>query len=254
MLIQILKKCFDSKLVASCVLTGALAVATVVRAEYRPPADQKPPTGRTTGTVSRGGCDGSAETSLTALAPSSHVGQTGSPHPTFAWFVPDSQSYPLEFRLDRYDASGDRTRIQTVPLQSQPGMMVLSLPEDQPGLPSGSYRWQVVILCNPNRPSSALVAEADIDVVEQPSALAEALSTTDDALARANLYAESGFWYDALGEALEAADGATTREFQRTLLADLAALEARAANDSQHDKLKQIIETNGPLIYRSSSR
>lgn len=232
-----------NSIIASCILASALAITTVVRAEYKPPTSQKPPTGKTTGTISRGGCSGGAE-SLTALAPYSHVGQTSSPHPTLAWFVPDSQSYAMEVRLDKYDPSGDRTRLRTVQLQSQPGIMVLSLSEQK--LSTGRYRWQVVILCNPNRPSSALVVEADIDVVDRPADLADALSAARP-LTRVNLFAESGLWYDALGEALRAEEPTI-----QALLADLAALEASSA-PAQHEKLKQILEANEIRIYRGSS-
>lgn len=190
----------NSRLVTSCILTCSLLITNTALAEYKPPANQKPPSSRTTSTVARGGCEGSGGTSLTALAPYSHIGQTVSTHPTFAWYVPDAQSYPLELRLYQYDISGD-TKIQTIKLQSYPGVMTWSIPEEQPGLLVGQrYRWQVVILCNPNRPSNALVTEADIEVVAMPSALANALSTTGDRLIRANLYAELGLWYDALGK------------------------------------------------------
>lgn len=245
---RILEKHLNSRLVTSCILTCSLAVTTAAWAGYKPPTNQKPPSSKTTSTVSRsGGCRGNSGTTLTALAPSSHVGHTASTHPTFAWFVPDSQSYPVEFRLYQYEPNGDRTRIQAVMLQSQPGIMSLSLPKEQPGLTVGQrYRWQVVIFCNPNRPSSALVAEADIDVVEMPPALVGELSATSNSLERADLYAESGLWYDALGEAL-----AATQEFQLTLLEELARLEeiTELAEDStQSTRIRQILEANGNQI------
>lgn len=235
---KILEKYINSKLATSCILTGSLAIATGALAEYKPPANQNPPSSRTTSTVARsGGCQGQGGTTLTALAPNSHVGQTSSPRPTFAWFVPDSQSYPLEFRLYQYEPSGDRTKIQAINLQSQPGIMTLSLPEAQLELTVGQrYRWQVVLLCNPNRPSEALVAEADIDVVEMPSALAGELAAKHNSLEKAALYAESGLWYDALGEALQP----TARTTLQSLLVDLASIEAPGS--PQSDRLSQIVE------------
>ena len=247
---KILEKCINSRLATSCILTGSLMLTTAALAEYKPPADQKPPSSKTTSTVARsGGCQGSSGTTLTAIAPYSHVGQTSSPHPTFAWFVPDAQPYAMEFRLYRYEPSGD-TKIQTVNLQSQPGIMSLSLPADQPGLTVGQrYRWQVVILCNPNRPSEALVAEADIEVVELSPILAKELAATNIPIEKANLYAESGLWYDALGKALQATQG-TTKDFQLTLLEDLAKVEEQgelAQGSTQSARLRKIIEANASM-------
>ncbi|PIG93682.1 DUF928 domain-containing protein [Gloeocapsopsis sp. IPPAS B-1203] len=224
-LTKILKKRIDSKLVTSCILVYSLVLGNTVLAEYRPPADQKPPTTRTTSTVTRtGGCRGDQQTTLTALAPQKHTGQTVSSHPTFAWFVPDTESHPLEFRLYRYEASGDRALIQKIQLQSDRGIMSLSLPLDTPPLVTGQkYHWRVVLLCNPNRPSSALVTGADLDVVATPHELASKLATTNNPQQRSHLYASAGLWYDALSAALTATN--TQQRLELELLEDLAQLE-----------------------------
>ena len=155
----------------------------------------------------------------------------------------------MEFRLYQYEPNGD-TKIHTVNLQSQPGIMSLSLPADQPGLTVGQrYRWQVVILCNPNRPSEALVAEADIEVVEPSPALAKELAATNNLIEKANLYAESGLWYDALGKALQSTQG-TTKDFQLTLLEDLAKVEEQeelAQGRTQSARLRKIIGENASM-------
>lgn len=192
---------------------------------YRPPTNPSSPSDSgTTGT--RGGCTGKTETTLTALAPYKHIGQTVSAHPTFAWFVPDSKSFPMEFRLYKYDGSGRRVLAQRIDLQSKPGIMTQSLPEDEPGLSVGQkYRWQVVIFCNPDEPSGDLVTEADIEVVEMSAQLKTALSNTTDPLERVNLYAEAGVWYNALSEALGTSESSSTREYVFSLLENLVRVE-----------------------------
>lgn len=206
---------------------------------YQPPADLLSPfedgsEGR------RGGCTGDAQISLTALAPQSHVGQTASTHPTFAWFVPDAQPYEIIFQLYEYGSSGSRNVIQEIPLQSSPGIMTLSLPKDKPGLSVGQrYGWRVVLLCNPNSPSSALVAGADIDVVQTPGIFSDSI----DPLERAKQYAEAGLWYDALAEVL--ASGNEASILLEDLLKDLAELENLQAAENgseQSQRLTQVVE------------
>ncbi|MBE9191075.1 DUF928 domain-containing protein [Gloeocapsopsis crepidinum LEGE 06123] len=242
-LTKILTKRIDSKLVTSCILVYSLVLGNTVLAEYRPPADQKPPTTRTTSTVTRtGGCRGDKQTTLTALAPQKHTGQTVSSHPTFAWFVPDTESYPLEFRLYRYEVSGDRTLIQKIQLQSDRGIMSFSLPLDTPLVAGQRYHWQVVLLCNPNRPSSALVTGADLDVVATPHELASKLATTNIPQQRSHLYASAGLWYDALSTALTATN--TQQRLELDLLEDLAKLEdiSDAHTVKYSSRIRPIIE------------
>jgi hypothetical protein len=222
----LLNKNTNNRLLAIGVLIPSLVFCHAVMAEYIPPRDQKPPTSRTTGTVTRtGGCRKDKQATLTALAPQKHTGQTASSHPTFAWFVPDTQSYPLEFRLYRYEANGDRTIIRKVRLQSQRGIMSLALPLDTPPLATGErYNWQVILLCNPNRPSSALVAGADLDVVTMPNNLATTLANNNPQQ-KVKAYASAGLWYDALGTALTAITNKVSQRLELELLEDLANLE-----------------------------
>jgi hypothetical protein len=167
------------------------------------------------------------------------VGQTISTHPTFAWFVPNAQPLPLEFYLYEYGENGSRQVLYQAEMDSVAGMMFLALPEEQPALQVGqTYRWQVVLLCNPNRPSSALVAGADLKVVDAPAPLAAALTATDDRIDRVDLYAEQGLWYDAFAAAL------TTYPASRPLrlLEDLARLEESSGKLTHGTHLKQVID------------
>ncbi|NJL35469.1 MAG: DUF928 domain-containing protein [Leptolyngbyaceae cyanobacterium SM1_4_3] len=82
-----------------------LLTAPYALADYVPPSEPSSPQESTSSTGRRGGCDGEAETELTALAPQSYVGQTISTHPTFAWFIPDTQPFQVEFRLFEYNSA-----------------------------------------------------------------------------------------------------------------------------------------------------
>lgn len=231
-----------SHLLTGCAL-GCVLVTTPAMAEYQPPTDQKPPSSYTQSAGPRGGCEVAEEAGLTALAPQNHVGQTTLSHPTFAWFVPDSNSLPLEFALYKYTPTGNVQLAYKTRLRTTLGIMKLSLPKNYPGLVLGRYIWQVAMLCNPNHPSSDMVAKAEIERVEMLPILAKKLPQTRDRAAKVELYAQAGLWYDALAEALWEA---SLKSEAASLLEDLARLESpetTAATNQQGKYLRQIART-----------
>lgn len=246
-ILWLLNKCIDNRLVTSCVLGLSLAVTPAALAEYNPPSDQRPPSGYTTSSGSRGRCEVSGGPPLTVLAPQKHVGQTASTHPTFAWFVPDSRPFVMEFALFQSVPGRKPKPVQKIKLQSSPGIMKVSLPNSKPGLAVGQrYLWQVALLCDPNYPSRDLVVKSEIEVVGMPPALKMALSATRDRLEMAELYARAGLWYDALGEAIGHAGDSRLEEFSSTLLEDLAKLEepeATQVGNRQSTNLRQIVSS-----------
>lgn len=245
-----LKRWLGNRLITNFVLACSLTFVSAALADYKPPENQQPPRQRTTGTLTRDGCQGQQNTSLTALAPQMHVGRTISTHPTFSWFVPDSQPYLLEFRLYDYTPNGRREILLSKELQSQPGIMTLSLSPEEIELSVGqNYYWQVIVYCNPNRPSSALVVGAEIEVVPLSSMLRMSLAKTNDSIERANLYARSGLWYDALSEALQARQTIIHDGFKLSLLEDLAELEGQESEQSE--RLRRVIEAEQQPGYYS---
>lgn len=241
-------KHFSQILLASCILCLSLGTTLIALAEYQPPPNPSAPRdpSRGTGTTGgRGGCSTQSEVSLTALAPHSHVGQTVSTSPTVAWFVPDSESFLLKFYLYEYEGNNQR-RILEQDLQSSPGIMKLSLPNLSVGK---RYRWQVVLLCNPNRPSGALLAGAEIEVVPLSPTLKTKLAATTDSLAKANLYAQDGLWYDAFGETLAVTDDLKTKELMLNLLENLANLESNSPKTKEQGvQLNQIIQVEKSFL------
>ena len=202
---------------------------TVGGVQYKPRNPTQPKVPTSSG-GSRGICQGRAPTgqstqfSLTLLAPQKHIGVTAVTRPTFAWFVSEPKPHPIELTLFEYSQEKGRGNlIQTIKLQSSPGIMKLSLPEDQPGLVVGkTYVWQVALICNRNRPSLNPWAQAVIEVAKPEANLQQALSKTTDSLKRAELYIQARFWYDALAETLKSPAGQPLR---RGLLTDLSESE-----------------------------
>lgn len=244
LMIKSLHNFWNSKFITSSLLCLSLSVSNTVLAEYKKPASTQndaPAPNSTTISGTRGsGCSGREKTSLTALAPYSHIGKTIDPYPTFAWYIPDRQSYPVEFQLYEYNPSqfqGKGEMLVKAVLQSSPGIMTYSLPRSHAGLsPGKKYVWQVAVVCNPNHPSKSLVVSTQIMVVEMPSDLTNQLNSTGDVVARADIYAENGLWYDALAEVVTTKNNPQAKKFTAELLEQLAVEELE---DNAHNLAEQ---------------
>ncbi len=229
----------------SCLLGLSLGLSSEALAGYKPPNPSRPRT--PPGSWASRGCETQnnqttpvPQATLTLLAPHNHIGATTSTHPTFAWFIPEQRSYPVEFMLFEYSPEQGRGKpiIEPIPLQSSPGIMQLSLPTDQPGLTVGkTYIWQVALICSRNRPSKNPWMEAIVQVVQSPTELQAVMSTTADPLQRSQQYAQAGFWYDALAEALKAPSTSW-----KQLLIDLSKTES----SEQQKRLQAITGSDRP--------
>jgi hypothetical protein len=151
----------------------------------------------------------------------------------------------MEFLLFEQRPGKMPERIGRIELQASPGIGSLSLPKDKPGLSVGKrYLWMVAIICEPNRPATALIAEAEIDVVEMPPTLTKSLSNTTSGIEKARLYARSGLWYDSIAEVLGSGDS-TFREFRLALLKELATLEESGGSQRERlygTRLRELVE------------
>jgi hypothetical protein len=110
-------------------------------------------------------------------------------------------------------------------MTTSPGVMHATWPEALPELePGNRYLWKVVVLCDPNRPSDSLLAEAEMEVVAPPTDLETTLAQTTSPLDRANIYAAAGLWYDALAQVIDGQSPEAVA-YRQALLEELAVLE-----------------------------
>lgn len=240
-----MNKSINIKLVASCTLSLALVANPAVLAVYEPGTQKPVPKDRRSDAGTTRGCSGGGMP-LTVLASRNYVGRTISRHPTFAWFVPhDSASKPTEFTIYEWVPGGKPKEVHKMPLQSSPGIMKLSpFSEHEPGLqPGKEYLWQVVIHCDPDNPSGDLVSEASLEVVGMPTTILQSkLNKAINSVEKANIYAEAGLWYNALGEALQLAEASKLGEVGSTLLNELAQSEAPKTTSELSQKEREAIK------------
>ncbi|MEN9517416.1 MAG: hypothetical protein RLZZ381_4 [Cyanobacteriota bacterium] len=246
-MVQALQNFWSSTFLTSCLLCLFLGVANTAIAEYKKPPGThndapKEESTTMTGIRGKGSCSEQAITRFTALAPYSHSGQSANSHPTFAWHIPDPESYPVFFRLYEYDATQRNGKGKTIAkktLSSTSGIMTYVLPSDSPGLTAGQkYIWQAILVCNPNSPSESLVTGARINIVNPPSGIITQSNNTSEAnpAAKADIYAQAGLWYDALAEVVSIPNQAVTTK----LIRQLAALEGQ----NYANELEKIIKAS----------
>jgi len=209
---------------------------------FRPPRRTRRRSGyRTTTGTRRGGCLGETDTAFSLLAPDENIGMSTSGRPTFVWHLPAAEeTFPLRFRLLEPNADGIPEPIHTADLDYSAGFMTYELPPEVAALsPNKEYRWQVVIVCDPNYPSRSMVQELSV-AVERPSAeLEQSLSSATTAAERALAYGQEGFWYDAIAQ-VATATTPQERAVRRRLLEDLAAAEAE--NEELSETLLEIAQ------------
>ena len=198
--------------------------------------DKTPPSGRSAGGR---GCGTTTQPtlvgapSLILLAPQGRANQTVSTRPTFAWFVRDSATVSMEFRL--YAQENNRYKlikeIKDDSFKSAAGITVLSLAQSTPELAVGRYRWQVELICDRSHPSGNLFAESELEVVSIPAALKTQLEKTRDRAMQVSVYARANFWYDAMSLAITPADGLKASR--------LSLFDKIATNNTEQQLLKE---------------
>lgn len=217
------------------------------RRQYRPPANSRIPRRNHSG----GGVRGCGN-NIAAIAPRlSAIGQTISTRPTLVWYNDSENAEPLELHLYRYQSddaaenTADSNAVEPVFIRaignSQKGYMSYTLPESEPGLRVGeTYFWQVVLYCDPDLEEVGMWTAADIQVVPDSTGITAQLS--DDVLGNAQLYSDSGLWYEAIAQVYNATTPAS-KSFRQTLLLDLADSEAETeATAPLVEQLRQIAE------------
>lgn len=254
---------FIFKLLTITIALGSIVSVSVALAAYTPPPKQKRPSSDSITAGPRGNCDQLRWQALpdhavprqsrdriegiplTVLAPKTHVGQTVSTNPTFAWFVPKtSEALPVEFRLFEYDANNKpRLMSEVITLVNPSGIAKYVWSKEKPDLKvNKTYLWEVRIRCDRNRPSNDLKARADLRVIPMPPNISKNTVSTIDSVDKVRAYGENGLWYGALGEALRTAPPSKLGALGSELLNQLATVEAEQLDTISEDKERSKLE------------
>jgi len=131
-------------------------------------------------------------------------------------------------------------------IKEKTGLITLPLSSQEKPLTQGSqYIWEVAISCNPNSSLFDQTFVGEVKVVPPSSYLAYALAmTTENPLDKSKLYAEEGYWYDAIAEAMLVQPQNNSNNIDDQvieLIDDLAQIES----SNQAVNLKQIAQILG---------
>jgi hypothetical protein len=171
-------------------------------AKSAPPVVYKPPLRGAPGGRVGGGTRGTGNVFvLSALAPD-HMGVTASEQPALYWFISAATSLPVELAI--IDPQGVKPLFErrlSGPIDK--GVHRIDLAELGVRLAPGvAYRWSVTVIPDANRRSRDILAAATIERADVPSEIRSKLDGTrkEDLAA---VYAEAGFWYEALASISE---------------------------------------------------
>jgi Domain of Unknown Function (DUF928) len=134
-------------------------------------------------------------------------GYTATEHPTFWFYMPYSaqQNVPVVFSVE--NESGELVNEQKVALSTKPGLIRVQLPTTKPGLqPEKRYRWFLEMQCRSRsgNPAGTDMPSVEGVIIRQPMepAIASQIAAASGS-AKAALYANNGFWFDALNTLAE---------------------------------------------------
>ena len=239
------KNCFQ--LAAGLIVTSfAVNPFAAWAQQYQPPAGD-PPSGPVLSSGTRDSCGENYEVPLTVLAPTQHVGQTTTTTPTLTWFVPTTGAYRIKLSLYTINENQSPELLHQIRyVESASGIVSFTLPGEEFQLNSGQrYLWEVNLACTPDAPTYSQLFVSELDIQEPSASLISALAAAQTPLKRAEIYADAGYWYDALREALIAAENPDTDDLARSLLHQLADSEG-GAHGQFLAQIADTIETTVP--------
>lgn len=145
-----------------------------------------------------GGTRGIDNQSLTliALVPN-HRALTTVEQPVLYWYLSKPSSYPIEIVISQDKAVAPLAE-KRLPMPGKGGIYGISLKEFGLRLkPDVVYRWFVTVVPDGERRSKDIIAGGIVERIAMPTDLAQKVASSDKSQLH-DVYAEAGFWYDAL--------------------------------------------------------
>ncbi|OKH40775.1 hypothetical protein NIES2119_00200 [[Phormidium ambiguum] IAM M-71] len=154
----------------------------------------------------------------TLLVPQNHLGLTTSSNPTFLWYLPNKNIEVMMFEIRK---AGEKEPIYAEQLQPSEGIIQLKLPKEKVTLDVGNeYIWSVSVPCISEGKRRKISVEAGIKVVAPTEELKIQLSQANTPQQKARVFAQKGYWYDAL----ETLSNAYTANANQSTYADILSL------------------------------
>ena len=176
---------------------------------------------------------------ICVLAPK-QIALTTQAQPALFWFQTEASTAGFELTVTEPKKAEPLLSLKGDEKQTG-GTHSVSLAKNKVTLaPNITYQWSIALVPDPRNRSKDLIASGYVKRVEAPADLAAQIAKTPAQADRAALYAQAGFWYDALqsislaiGEAAKKKDTAAVGELKkmRASLLDQGDLKKAAAAD-----------------------
>src|SRR5437867_6045436 len=197
------------------------AASTTLAPVYKPPVRGAP------GGRLGGGTRGRDQTFILSVLAPDHTGLTAQEQPVLYWYLSKPITSPMEFTLI---GDGIKPLVETTlkpPFVA--GVQRLRLADFGVHLnPGKQYRWFVALVVDPQRRSKDILAGGTIERSELSEGMTAKLPRADKEKA-ARIYAEEGFWYDAVAAITELIEKApkdvSLREQRASLLQQVGLAE-----------------------------
>jgi hypothetical protein len=169
--------------------------------DYKPPARGAP--GGRVGGASRGTVKATMPLpTIELLAPDGNAGQTTSPTPILYFYVSQPITWRIQFTISA-PLRPDPVIEVNIPAPHQAGVYAIRTADYHAQLQPGVlYTWSVSVILNPKAPSRDIVASASLLRTAPDPTLESALHGVPPSR-RAALFAQAGFWYDAVAAAAD---------------------------------------------------
>ena len=169
--------------------------------EYKPPARGAP--GGRVGGASRGTVKATMPLpTIELLAPDGNAGQTTSPTPILYFYVSQPITWRIQFTISA-PLRPDPVIEVNIPAPHQAGVYAIRTADYHVQLQPGVlYTWSVSVILNLKAPSRDIVASASLLRTAPDPTLESALHGAPPSR-RAALFAQAGFWYDAVAAAAD---------------------------------------------------
>lgn len=128
-------------------------------------------------------------------------GYTTAAHPTLWFYMPytKAQAIPADLTVVEDDSSAIAIPPMPVQLPNKPGIIAVRIPPTATALKLGKrYRWALTLNCASDANPTDKIQVEGVIVRENPDAKAIAGLASAKGVQKAVIYAENGFWHDAL--------------------------------------------------------
>ena len=141
------------------------------------------------------GCP-SQPVNITPLIPTDHIPTTVSAQPIFLFLVKSKLEHAVRFSLVEPGISQPLWEKELI-LGQQETLLVSPPPQVNLEI-NKEYVWNLVVVCNPNRPAENWYIRAIVKRIPLSQQLAQKLNKASSNYEKASIFAVSGIWYDAL--------------------------------------------------------